>query len=334
MKIKRKKFSDDEKLEILNKSFNKCAHCGKKLTLATMTVEHMYPVDKGGDNSDYNLVALCENCNAKKNNFVYDISYFPFLNSKLEINYEKELLTNIYKRIDDSHILGKSNSVITVIDTSQAELLRKCKKRNIRALKLISKKYELRELMPGDIDENVNKLVGSSFIIPATGEDAESNKYALINIAEEATIYGIYYANELRAVFGYININKLDIKDTKFLKELDKLNFDNTYVEIIRAYKYKDSFIVSKITEKIVEFMTFTNNLVLLTHTNEINTIGNCLRGMPSAVFNLPVNIDYMRGAYFEITLFDRNYNNLDEQVKSKREYFEINKEEQEYGKN
>lgn len=73
---------------MLKKSGNKCSHCGKKLSVDKMTVEHVVPLSKGGTNSDMNLVALCESCNKKKVSYVVDPNdYYPYLKPK----YMKEL---------------------------------------------------------------------------------------------------------------------------------------------------------------------------------------------------------------------------------------------------
>ena len=69
----RRFFTEDERKIILRKTNGLCAHCGKKLNTDSMTVDHVYPVDKGGINDEYNLLPLCESCNAEKSNFVYEI---------------------------------------------------------------------------------------------------------------------------------------------------------------------------------------------------------------------------------------------------------------------
>ena len=70
-KQKRKKFSYAEKHSILEKTGYRCAHCGKSLDEHTLTIEHIFPVSKGGENNEFNLVALCEDCNFDKSNFTY-----------------------------------------------------------------------------------------------------------------------------------------------------------------------------------------------------------------------------------------------------------------------
>ena len=47
----RKYFSIEEKRIFLNKTDCKCAHCGKTLNEETMTIDHIFPISKGGDNN-------------------------------------------------------------------------------------------------------------------------------------------------------------------------------------------------------------------------------------------------------------------------------------------
>lgn len=65
-------FDKEKKEKVLHKSKGVCSHCGKKLDLESMTVDHVIPLSKGGTNELKNLVALCENCNQDKSNYVVD----------------------------------------------------------------------------------------------------------------------------------------------------------------------------------------------------------------------------------------------------------------------
>lgn len=60
-----------EKKEILKRTYGICACCGKKLTPATMTVDHLIPRIRGGSNGPENLCALCYDCNQKKGGDFY-----------------------------------------------------------------------------------------------------------------------------------------------------------------------------------------------------------------------------------------------------------------------
>jgi 5-methylcytosine-specific restriction endonuclease McrA len=51
---------------ILDRDKYLCAYCGCKLTLSTMTLDHVYPESKGGLSDWTNLRAACSRCNGEK----------------------------------------------------------------------------------------------------------------------------------------------------------------------------------------------------------------------------------------------------------------------------
>lgn len=51
--------------KLLHKYNFECQHCGEKEE-NKLTIDHIHPVSKGGDNSFDNLQILCKSCNSKK----------------------------------------------------------------------------------------------------------------------------------------------------------------------------------------------------------------------------------------------------------------------------
>lgn len=51
---------------IFDRDDGKCCYCGKKLTVSSMTLEHVYPESRGGLSDWNNLRACCSPCNAEK----------------------------------------------------------------------------------------------------------------------------------------------------------------------------------------------------------------------------------------------------------------------------
>lgn len=47
---------------------NVCQYCSKPLTIPQITMDHVYPVSKGGPTSWDNIVAACNDCNSRKGN--------------------------------------------------------------------------------------------------------------------------------------------------------------------------------------------------------------------------------------------------------------------------
>ena len=65
-KKRRNKLS--RKKRILDKSNGICHYCQIPLTVEIMTIEHLTPRCRGGDNSMDNVVASCERCNCTHKN--------------------------------------------------------------------------------------------------------------------------------------------------------------------------------------------------------------------------------------------------------------------------
>ena len=54
------------KHEVLEQHDHRCVYCGEQFDAADLTVDHVQPRVKGGDNSRGNLVACCRTCNTAK----------------------------------------------------------------------------------------------------------------------------------------------------------------------------------------------------------------------------------------------------------------------------
>ena len=71
-KIKRKKYSDEERKIIYDKSNGRCELCGQRLFLDNMTLDHIIPLSMGGKDDMENLQASCYACNQFKSNSLPD----------------------------------------------------------------------------------------------------------------------------------------------------------------------------------------------------------------------------------------------------------------------
>lgn len=94
-KSKRRPWTEEEKKETLKSCASRCACCGTKLTMRTLTMEHVIPISKGGGNIPENLVVLCKSCNSRKsNNFFWPLGYYMALGNKSKLiaidKYTKE----------------------------------------------------------------------------------------------------------------------------------------------------------------------------------------------------------------------------------------------------
>lgn len=62
-KPKRRSVTDSVRLKIFKRDGYQCQHCH---TRNNLTIDHIYPVSKGGGSEDENLQTLCMQCNTKK----------------------------------------------------------------------------------------------------------------------------------------------------------------------------------------------------------------------------------------------------------------------------
>lgn len=63
---KRKSISKSIRFEVFKRDRFTCVYCGATAPDVTLTIDHVHPVAKGGDNDILNLVTCCWECNAGK----------------------------------------------------------------------------------------------------------------------------------------------------------------------------------------------------------------------------------------------------------------------------
>ncbi len=69
-----------------------CPYCGTSLTKANITIDHMYPQDRGGPTIPENLVPCCLDCNTEKSNMTkQEYEYYRTLKPALRDSYHKEV---------------------------------------------------------------------------------------------------------------------------------------------------------------------------------------------------------------------------------------------------
>ena len=62
----------------------KCLYCNKRLTNKNVTVDHIVPISKGGNNTQVNMIVCCKKCNNERG----DMSYKNYMKSK-GLDYKK-----------------------------------------------------------------------------------------------------------------------------------------------------------------------------------------------------------------------------------------------------
>jgi 5-methylcytosine-specific restriction endonuclease McrA len=60
-----------EWLAKVKKSRGRCHYCGQKV--AKLTIDHVYPLSKGGRHTSENVVPSCQGCNSRKHDKVVSL---------------------------------------------------------------------------------------------------------------------------------------------------------------------------------------------------------------------------------------------------------------------
>lgn len=295
----RRAFSDAEREKILAKTDCKCAHCGKKLTVDTMTVEHIFPVDKGGSNGEYNLIALCERCNFEKSNRIYNIEdYYKYIPRENRERFIKELDKNIMK------IANPRKSIMTeevriykyVNDKMDMLLMNMCARvRNGRGRSRKSYEDMARQLSTSTVferayeaeSEEIAQFLQKMKKIGKYNSEMYDSDYKI----RELILFGQVYTyrapdKTLKGVVGFFNLlrnketvpfqiqNAADIDDKEVLLMLTLNVFDKGYGGMARAV----------FDDLIDDFIRYNIKIIAFTENEEVSEI---LRHS-SKVINMP----------------------------------------------
>lgn len=141
VKIERKTFSKEERTDILSRTNNRCAHCGRPLKANNMTVEHIFPLNKGGTHDKFNLVALCYDCNNNKSNFIYSLKdYYDYV--------APEYVEDYMLCFSNLCIVNKDQTGLLDVDTRIYEIIPdKCKEMIYNMIKRGAKKKQIFNIM-------------------------------------------------------------------------------------------------------------------------------------------------------------------------------------------
>jgi len=88
-----------------------CVFCGQKFEVKDLTIDHIMPLSRGGNNQDYNLVTSCQKCNVKKGNKIFNKEIEGQLKS---LDYEilkrkKKIVFNLITNYVENGILQFNN---------------------------------------------------------------------------------------------------------------------------------------------------------------------------------------------------------------------------------
>ena len=90
----RRDASNVKRFRIYMRDKFRCQYCGQKKTGPELTLDHILPRSRGGDNSPLNIVTACIACNNRKANRTPDEARMPLLTpqSALRVKLERVVL--------------------------------------------------------------------------------------------------------------------------------------------------------------------------------------------------------------------------------------------------
>lgn len=91
---RRREASGMKRLRIYMRDKFRCQYCGDKKSASQLTLDHIFPRSRGGDNSPVNIVAACTPCNTRKGNRTPEEARMPLLTSQsaLRVKLERVVL--------------------------------------------------------------------------------------------------------------------------------------------------------------------------------------------------------------------------------------------------
>src|SRR5438034_6398755 len=87
---RRREASGMKRLRIYMRDKFRCQYCGDKKSVAELTLDHILPRSRGGDNSPVNVVTACIKCNNRKSNRTPEEARMPLRTSQSALRLKLE----------------------------------------------------------------------------------------------------------------------------------------------------------------------------------------------------------------------------------------------------
>ena len=255
----RRKFSVEEKKKILLKTDCKCGHCGKKQSEYDTTIDHIIPLDKGGLNDEYNLIALCEKCNNEKANFLYRVQdYYPHVLPEYVAAYYSYHSFALFERFRKS--LFAYDAKMYSVHTDQAhEILYRMQKRHakekdiIRMYKQLGIKVSLQKAYPGDADDImhlINQTIEKSSI--CINSSYYANEFAVL---EDIKNNEVYVLRKQKTVCGAFLFKRIDDDTLPFIQIRNIIEESSLHAKYIMTGAFVTQFAESIFNEVMTDIV-------------------------------------------------------------------------------
>ncbi len=221
----------DKKI-LLNRTKNRCAHCGKALDLSNSTIEHIFPKSKGGKDDEFNLTVLCEECNQDKANWVHDICFYRYIDDPYRKAYRKCHNAYLYKYRNDNVLAHEPMQIYFVSDYAEY-LLKNSKKKYMSktVFRNLTTKIEVMKAYPGDakeIYELLQKCLKNKYFVAS--ESYYDNEMKVLRDVKEDYVVVARTKGKIVAVVFLKKANEFDLEYPQIRNISDMLNLSTGYV--------------------------------------------------------------------------------------------------------
>ena len=93
---RRQEASGMKRMRIYMRDKFRCQYCGEKKAASDLTLDHILPRSRGGDNSPVNIVTACVSCNNRKGNRTPAEARMPLLTSQSALRVKLERVVLCY----------------------------------------------------------------------------------------------------------------------------------------------------------------------------------------------------------------------------------------------
>lgn len=219
-------YTKEQRQSILDKTCGKCGHCGVSLNTANMTIDHVFPVDKGGQDDEWNLLPLCKQCNLEKSNWVYKVTdFYKHILPEYEDRFVEFNSKQIYN-YESNKLLKFDSAEFEVMPLQYLPMIQNMKARRVSGKKLSDtiKKLSMKVIMgrayEGDAEEILEFLEKMS--------DKKSN---IFSTDLYTNVYNI--RNDIKYGEGYILRVNGNICGVILFKKIKPSDFDIVQLGVI-----------------------------------------------------------------------------------------------------
>lgn len=232
----RRSFTMMEKKAVLSKTGGVCAHCGCHLDVGSMTIDHVFPLDKGGIDDEYNLLPLCDDCNQRKSNYVYPFSDF-YVNINSDEYLKFEMYYN-YATFDYTRntIIGYDIMYFYILPERFKNMVKNMKARHAPKKKIDEYMDKLMVPIPmtkayageaKEIFEFVKKIDNKGYL----GADIYRSHYDIVHDIDHGIVYTLGTKNGICGVFIFKDVEKLGtVLPYAVYREAEKIGIVPKYI--------------------------------------------------------------------------------------------------------